>query len=146
MKKLILILLMTLPAIRAGCPEYRTLLIEKCNPIIYIDFDEIGLLLKRYQIKYPHIVEAQIKLETNYLKSVICKQNRNLFGMKYTNLRPTTAKGEINNHALYDSYLKSVEDYQTWQRLYYKGGDYYEFLSRIGYAEDKEYINKLKNI
>ena len=28
----------------------------------------------------------------------------------------------------------------------YKGGDYYEFLDRIGYAEDKEYIKKVKAV
>jgi flagellum-specific peptidoglycan hydrolase FlgJ len=147
MRKLLLILSLYWASGLAGyCPEYHRLLIEKVNPIIFIDFDEIRLLLKEYKIMYPHIIEAQIKLETGYLKSELCKQNRNLFGMKYTNLRETTANGELNNHALYASFRKSILDYKIWQRLYYKGGDYYEFLSRIGYAEDKEYINKLKSI
>ena len=28
----------------------------------------------------------------------------------------------------------------------YKGGDYYEFLRRVPYAEDPNYINKVKRI
>jgi hypothetical protein len=32
------------------------------------------------------------------------------------------------------------------QYKYKPPDDYYEFLSRIGYAEDKDYIRKLRNI
>tara|TARA_R110000796_G_scaffold237559_2_gene357610 strand:- start:457 stop:576 length:120 start_codon:yes stop_codon:yes gene_type:complete len=36
--------------------------------------------------------------------------------------------------------------YKEFQDVNYKGGNYYDFLERQGYAEDDGYINLLKNI
>jgi hypothetical protein len=46
----------------------------------------------------------------------------------------------------FDHWTGCVDYYKTWQDKYYKGGDYYEFLRDIGYAEDTNYINKLKSL
>jgi len=129
------------------CPGERVFYIEKSNSIIYISWNDIDGYLKKHKVRYPQIAKAQIRLETGHLKSVICKENKNLFGMRYAPQRATTAIGELNNHALYVNYEKSIEDYKLWQDLYYhKGEDYYLFLLRVGYAQDQKYITKLKSV
>ena len=40
----------------------------------------------------------------------------------------------------------SVKAYRDYVQYKYKGGDYFAFLDRIGYAEDKAYIEKLRSI
>jgi len=95
-------------------------------------------------IQHPGIVLAQSRLETGNFTSSMCKVNNNLFGMKEAKQRRTTALGTRNKHAYYSNWKQSVYDYLLWQNKYYKGGDYYEFLLSVGYATDKEYLNKLK--
>ena len=41
---------------------------------------------------------------------------------------------------------ESVKYYADWQRRHYKGGDYYEFLIKKGYAEDEGYTLKLRQL
>ena len=43
----------------------------------------------------------------------------------------------------FDSWRECCDYYKWWQDQLYKGGDYYEFLADVGYAEDPEYITKL---
>ena len=47
-------------------------------------------LMRNSNIKYPHIVLAQAKLESGGFKSKIFKQNHNMFGMRLPKQRPTT--------------------------------------------------------
>lgn len=88
---------------------------------------------KRQGIPHPTIVLAQARLETGNFKSVRCRRDHNLFGMK---------RGR--KYAKYSNWRESVKDYKQRISSRYKGGDYYAFLRRIGYASDKQYINKLK--
>jgi uncharacterized FlgJ-related protein len=101
-----------------------------------------------YQIKHPEIVKGQILLETNYLTSEVCRYNHNLFGMKLpNNKKGRKGIGVYKNHAVYNNYIESIEDYKIWQDRYYKyEEDYYKFLRRLGYAKDGYYISKLKYI
>jgi uncharacterized FlgJ-related protein len=105
--------------------------------------------LKELNIKNQHIVIAQAILETNNFNSNIFIENNNLFGMKVATQRPTTNKGENNNHAYYDTWRESVQDYAFYSATYLNKlkteDDYFEFLSQY-YAEDTNYVNKLKNI
>ena len=39
-----------------------------------------------------------------------------------------------------------VEYYKTWQAKRYVTGDYFEFLKKIGYAEEEGYIELLKKM
>ena len=91
-----------------------------------------------YDIKHPTIVKAQAILETGHFTSDLCIKNNNLFG-------------------LYDSKNKRYYSYNHWwesiiaykeiiQKRYDNSKYYYMFLEDIKYAEDKEYINKLKKI
>jgi uncharacterized FlgJ-related protein len=120
------------------------IIIKQEAPIMGATLDNIDIWLKEYNIQYPDIVKAQIILETGWLKSSICKENNNLFGMKLAKSRITTAIGKNKGHAVYKTLRDSVKDYAIWQHAKYKGGDYYTFLKDIGYAKDDNYTNKLK--
>lgn len=126
-------------------PPDKELVIAKAEPIYYLTMEDVTALLNKYNVKYAKIVKAQAMLETGYLTSRICLENKNLFGMRYSLTRETTAIGERYYSAVYPSFEASVQDYKTWQDKYFlRGGDYYAFLQRIGYAEDQGYIKKLK--
>jgi len=91
--------------------------------------------LKKYNIKHPRIVLAQAKLETGNYTSKLCKRHGNLFGLK-------GRKG----YAKFGSWQESVKAYRDWVQYKYKGGDYYVFLKKIGYASDPRYIEKVKQM
>jgi hypothetical protein len=112
------------------------------------NWENVCYWVEFYQIKHPEIVKGQILLETNYLTSDVCIYNHNLFGMKLpNNKKGRKGIGIYKNHAVYNNYIESIEDYKIWQERYYKyDEDYYKFLKRIGYAKDKYYLNKLKYI
>ena len=56
-------------------------------------------------IEFPDIVFAQAILESGYFKSKISKSNSNIFGMKMSKKRPTTAKGEKRGFSFYSANL-----------------------------------------
>lgn len=107
--------------------EFPLLEIHRPLTLEYV-FDE----LIRQEIKCSEIVFKQIKLETGNLKHV---PHNNLFGFR-------TNKGYLK----FDTWEDAVTYKKRWQERKYKGGDYYDFLRKVKYAEDKEYINKLKNM
>ena len=91
--------------------------------------------LKKYNIKHPRIVLAQAKLETGNYTSKLCKRHGNLFGLR--------KKG---GYVKFGSWQESVKAYRNWVQYKYKGGDYYVFLKKIGYASDPRYIEKVKQM
>jgi len=111
--------------------------------------DKLILLMKELNIKFPHVVLAQAKLETNNFHSGIFKENHNLFGMKEARIRISTAKGTNRNHAYYDNWESSVYDYAFYQCLYLSAinteGEYYRYLAG-SYAEDPHYVTKVQKL
>lgn len=105
--------------------------------------------IKGMNFKFPYIVYAQALLETNHFKSVIFKENNNLFGMKEATQRIYTSKGSQNGHAYYINWMDSLYDYGFYCATYLSSlkleDDYYNYLSQ-SYAEDKNYVDKLKTI
>lgn len=94
--------------------------------------------LEYYGVAFPEIVYAQAILETGHFTSSICKNKNNLFG-----LYDSTNK----EYMKFDHWSQSVEAYKDKiQNKYSPPTDYYQFLQDLGYAEDPEYINKLKII
>lgn len=91
--------------------------------------------LHRHQVPHPNIVLAQARLESGNFKSDFYKRTNNLFGLK---------KG--GRYATYKTWRDSIKDYKIRISSRYNGGSYYKFLTRIGYAKDKEYNKKLKKI
>lgn len=113
-----------------------------------ITHDEVKLYLKQINVKFPEIVYAQSVLETGNFTSSVCYENNNLYGMKISTKRPTTAIGSRNGYATYRTWQESVLDYALYQAYYFdnvKTVD--EYLDSIGnYAEDSTYIAKIKVI
>ena len=64
-------------------------------------------------------------------------KHNNLFGL-YNSRRKQYYK--------FDKWWKSVIAYRDMIQYRYKGGDYYEWLQKISYAEDPSYISKIKGI
>ena len=102
---------------------------------------EVLTELEKQEVWYPEVVLAQAILETGWFDCKRCSLDKNnLFG-------------------LWDSRNQKYFEYDTWQESIggYKRGiqykffrkdykDYYKFLEEIGYAEDPNYISKLKII
>ena len=94
--------------------------------------------LSYYEIKHPQIVYAQAVLETGHFKSDLCLNGNNLFGLY-----------DSKNHRYYtfDHWKDCIIAYKEMIQYKYKDGDnYLNFLKEIGYAEDSEYICKLKEL
>lgn len=93
--------------------------------------------LIKYGVKHPKIVLAQALLETGYFSSNVCHRNRNLFGLRHP------SDGSYYTFAFWEQSVKAYRDDVQYK---YKGGDYYSFLYRIGYAEDINYVDKVRRI
>lgn len=91
-----------------------------------------------YEVAHPDIVYAQAVLETGWFTSNLCINYHNLFGL-YNSKKLQYYKFNHWTESLV-AYVKFV------QYKYNPTEDYYDFLTRIGYAEDKDYISKVKNI
>jgi hypothetical protein len=117
----------------------------------YNKFSEDKLIdkLKELNIKFPHIVLAQAKLETGNYTSKVFRENNNLFGMREAHQRITTAKGTENNHAYYHTWYESVLDYSFYQCKYLSNITteelYFDYLSQ-SYAENPSYVSILKDM
>ena len=92
-------------------------------------------VLKENNIHHSNIVLAQAKLETGNFTSKVCKSKGNLFGLR---------KG--NKYRQYSHWTESVLAYKRLIQSRYKGGNYLAFLNTIGYAEDPNYLSKLKSM
>ena len=91
--------------------------------------------IKAKKIKHAEIVHAQYRLETGNGKSKAFKEYNNAFGF--------SLNGKLMR---FKSVSECVEYYKTWQAKRYVRGDYFEFLKKIGYAEEEGYIELLKKM
>lgn len=92
--------------------------------------------LEKQNIPHSRIVLAQSIHETGNYKSKLCRTHNNIFGIKAG-----------NKYKKYNNYIDCISDYKKRISSKYKPGeDYYKFLIRIRYAEDINYIQKLKKI
>lgn len=91
--------------------------------------------LAKYNIRHKDIIVAQAKLESNLGKSKLAKTHNNIFGLRGS-----------SGYRRFSHWTESVAAYNNLIYRRYMGGDYYDFLEDIGYAEDPSYTNKLKSI
>lgn len=91
--------------------------------------------LIRQGVKHPEIVLAQAQLETGFYRSAVCKQYNNLFGLRHK-----------NGYYKFNNWQESVAAYRDYVQYKYKGGDYFDFLTRIGYAEEPNYTQYVKSL
>ena len=82
-------------------------------------------------------VLAQAVLETGHFTSSVCKNYHNLFGLY---------DSKHKDYYRFARWEDSVIGYQKFIQYRYKGGNYLQFLRRIGYAEDPRYTTKVAQI
>ena len=93
-------------------------------------------LLHAHGVQHCDIVMRQVIEETGHLKCTDCSLDKNNpFGFVW--------KGKYKE---FRDFEHAVIYYKTWQDKWYKGGDYYAFLVKIGYATNPKYISNLKSI
>ena len=95
--------------------------------------EQVERELHKQRVPHAEIVLAQARLETGNFTSRRCREDKNLFGMK---------RGK--RYAKYRRWQDSVSDYKERISSRYKGGSYYVFLRKIGYASDQNYERKLR--
>ena len=102
-----------------------------------LTIDNLLSVLELYGVKHKYIVAAQAILETGHFTSEQCLINHNLFGLRHPS---------DGSYYTFDTWEESVRAYRDDVQYKYSGGDYYAFLNRIGYAEDKRYTYKVRRI
>ena len=107
--------------------------VEEENDKNKLTLENIYYELLKEGIQEPLIVLAQIYHETANLKSKVCLTKNNLLGFN-------SNKG----YRSFVSWQECISYAKTWQDKRYKGGDYYLFLKKIRYAQDVNYIKKIK--
>lgn len=110
------------------------------EPAFFTKSPEEGLMeaLEYYGVQHPKIVYAQAVLETGHFKSDLCINSNNLFGLY---------NSKEGKYYYFNHWSESVEAYINFIQYRYKPpNDYYKFLEEIGYAEDPNYVSKVKNI
>ena len=113
-------------------PEHPFYLLEEVNEEVLYN------TLKHYGFPNPAVITAQAVLESGNFKSRLCIRHNNLFGL-YNSRKKSYFK--------FDSWISCVFAYKDFILNKYKEGeDYYGFLSRIGYAEDPNYVEKVKKL
>lgn len=106
-------------------------------PVSELNLENLYAVLAKYDVKCPRIVAAQAILETGHFTSQLCMEGHNLFGLRHPS---------DGSYYTFDNWEQSVKAYHDDVQYKYNGGDYYTFLRRIGYAEDKNYTGKVKRI
>ncbi len=127
--------------------------------------ESLQLELNAQHVICPEQVYAQILIESAHLESYLTKRTNNLLGMRYPFRRQTTAIGIFlpesnliikgtqaelkkyrnqNHYAVFENWQECIRDYRFWQDECFKLTDRY--LSFLGtyYAEDTQYVEKIK--
>lgn len=104
---------------------------------IPFSLENLDYVLQEYNVLHRDIVIKQFILETGWGKSYNFKERNNLFGL-YDSRK--------HQYFEFNHWTESVIGYRDLVQFKYEGGNYYKFLKDLGYAEDPEYINKLKKI
>jgi hypothetical protein len=120
-------------------PEDTTIVLEQPEFFLSDTITVEGLYkaCEYYEIQQPDIVVAQAILETGFFKSDLCLKRHNLFGL---------FNSRTMDFYSFDHWTESVKAYRDKVQYRYKTGNYYDWLERIGYAEDSLYVSKLKNV
>lgn len=136
-----LILIATVIILAGKSPEIITrierLVIEKPVEDMPLTDSAIVHELTQMGCVLPTVALAQMKLETGHFRSKICRENKNIAGIRTSKSKHVT--GMRNGHCSYNSYRDCLRDYVRIQNRY---------LASIDgkYAEDPNYIQQIRNI
>lgn len=122
---------------RSVITMYKNVIVEKVVEDIPLTDEAITRELTHLGCVLPTVALAQMKMETGHFKSNICKENRNIAGIRTS--KSKLVIGMKNGHCMYATYRDCLRDYIAIQNRY---------LTNINgrYAEDPTYINKLKQV
>jgi flagellum-specific peptidoglycan hydrolase FlgJ len=130
--------------------EHKSPEIIKIDSVV-ISNEELQYLFDKHKIRFSHIVMAQAILESGNFTSTVFKSNNNFMGMKVAAQRYSFAANphDYGSYAKYETVEDCVRDIKSWQiqNAFFltKDEEYFLLLQKI-YAEDSDYINKLKKI
>lgn len=135
--------------------------------MVPLTIDNLREEIYRQNIICPEHVFAQVKIESAYLSSFLTKRTNNMFGMRYPFKRQTAAIGLFlpesntivlgnqkelakyrgqNTYAVFEKWQDAILDYKLWQDQNFKLDErYLAFLDGL-YAEDPDYIQKIRSI
>ncbi len=94
-----------------------------------------------YNVQFDSIVYRQAVLESGNFTSYLCRQHNNFLGLY---------NSSIHDYYKFDHWSECIRGYRDLVQYKYSvekyGGDYYNFLKKLPYAEDSLYIQKLKGL
>jgi hypothetical protein len=121
--------------------KYKTIFkekVEKVEKAIEVVVSDIELtdeaILKELieqDCVLPNVALAQFKIESQHFKSAICRENKNIAGIKTS--RSEYVIGKNRNHCSYKTYKDCIKDYIRIQNRYLENIDGH-------YAEDSQYV------
>lgn len=117
--------------------HYQKIVVEKLVEDIPLTDSAIIEELVRLDCVLPNVALAQMKVETGHFSSKICKENKNIAGIKTSKSELVT--GMKNDHCVYATYRDCLKDYVRIQNRYLKNID-------GKYAESKDYLKIIKSI
>jgi hypothetical protein len=85
----------------------------------------------------PNVALAQFKVETGHFRSAICRENKNIAGIR--NSASKLSKGLNRGHNVYSTYRDCLRDYVRIQNKYLKNID-------GRYAEAEDYTEQLSKV
>lgn len=100
--------------------------------------DSVWSYILQCEIQHPEVVMRQAVHETGWFKAEFLMKKNNLFAFRYK-----------NKYITFENWKSSVEYYKRWQDRHFvdsKYKDYYQFLIKRGYAEDPNYVTRLKSL
>ena len=121
--------------------EYKTIVKER---ILSDDVNDIELtdeaILKELVEQgcvLPNIALAQFKIESQHFKSAICKENKNIAGIRTSQSQYVIGKNR--EHCVYKTYRDCIKDYIRIQERYLENID-------GRYAEDGQYVSLVRKM
>lgn len=103
--------------------------------------DNFFLVCDIYDIQFPEVVYAQARLESGNFKSKLYQTKNNFLGLY------NSRKKDFYE---FEHWTDCLKGYKELLQFKYKGDDdiqnYYKFLKELPYAEDPNYISKVKRI
>lgn len=126
--------------------ETRTIIIKERDEFTE---DKLKAFMLQINIKFPHIVFAQAKLESANFTSNQFKKHNNIFGMKVAKRRPTMNVGGNSGFAKFSSWRDCVIDYAFFQASYMRKikteEDYLSYLEE-NYASNPMYTKAIRKM
>lgn len=100
-----------------------------------INHDNVRDEIVSQNLDFPEIVMAQAAIETGGFKSISCLKDGNLFGLRN---KDGSYKRFTHWTESVSYYKKHIQKYDSLPK------DYYQYLDRLGYAENPQYTQVIR--